>query len=379
MSQAESLVRSEYATMTVALKIWRFDASTGERELRDYEVEAPEWACLLDVLDLIKDKVDGSLAYRKSCRMMICGSCGMRMDGAAVLACKERMKPIVDRGHVPVISAMGNLPIVRDLVVDMGPFWSKIRAVKPWLDPGYDDVAEKERIVSQQAMNVIHKEALCIMCGCCVSECNSMESDPDFLGPAALAKGFRFVGDPRERDQVPRLNDLNQEHGIWDCTRCYFCNERCPKGVDPRDAIAKLGAESMKEGIDHDMGAKHARWFVISAKTTGWLRETELVPKTQGVVSAIKETKFALKLFRHGKVPLPFPPHVADRIHEARGLYDIVRNEGRRGALGIVQSERALAKIDQEHPEGSGEGWGSRAQADITPGKRPTAGKGGEA
>ena len=195
----DSLVRSEYATMTVALKIWRFDASTGERELRDYEVEAPEWACLLDVLDLIKDKVDGSLAYRKSCRMMICGSCGMRMDGAAVLACKERMKPIVDRGHVPVISAMGNLPIVRDLVVDMGPFWNKIRAVKPWLDPGYDEVAEKERIVSQQAMNVIHKEALCIMCGCCVSECNSMESDPDFLGPAALAKGFRFVGDPRER------------------------------------------------------------------------------------------------------------------------------------------------------------------------------------
>ena len=85
----DSLVRSEYATMTVALKIWRFDASTGERELRDYEVEAPEWACLLDVLDLIKDKVDGSLAYRKSCRMMICGSCGMRMDGAAVLACRR--------------------------------------------------------------------------------------------------------------------------------------------------------------------------------------------------------------------------------------------------------------------------------------------------
>ena len=379
MSQADSLVRSEYATMTVALKIWRFDASTGERELRDYEIEAPEWACLLDVLDLIKDKVDGSLAYRKSCRMMICGSCGMRMDGAAVLACKERMKPIVDRGHVPVISAMGNLPIVRDLVVDMGPFWNKIRAVKPWLDPGYDEVAEKERIVSQQAMNVIHKEALCIMCGCCVSECNSMESDPDFLGPAALAKGFRFVGDPREQNQISRLDELNQEHGIWDCTRCYFCNERCPKGVDPRDAIAKLGAESMKEGIDHDMGAKHAKWFVVSAKTTGWLRETELVPKTQGIVSAIKETKFALKLLRHGKVPIPIPPHVSDRIHEARGLYDIVRNEGRRGALGIVQSEHALAKIDQEHPEGIGEGWGSRAQADITAGKRPTAGNGGEA
>ena len=145
-------------------------------------------------------------------------------------------------------------------------------------------------------MNVIHKEALCINCGCCVSECNSMESDPEFLGPAALAKGMRFVGDPRDAATVERLEDYNSEHGIWDCTRCYFCNERCPKGVDPRDAIAKLGAESIKQGIDRDMGAKHAKWFVTSAKTTGWLREEELVPKTQGVVSAIKQIKFALGL-----------------------------------------------------------------------------------
>jgi len=127
--------------MDVALKVWRYDPESGDRVLREYEVDAPEWACLLDVLDLIKDKHDGTLAYRKSCRMMICGSCGMRMDGRAVLACKERMKPIVDAGHVPVISPMGNMPVVKDLVVDMAPFWSKIRAVKPWLDSGYDEVA----------------------------------------------------------------------------------------------------------------------------------------------------------------------------------------------------------------------------------------------
>ena len=214
--------------MQVGLKIWRYDSSTGERALKEYEVDAPEWVTLLDVLDLIKDRVDGTLSYRKSCRMMICGSCGMRMDGAAVLACKTRMYDIAEAGRVPVISAMGNLPIVKDLVVDMAPFWQKIRAMKPWLQPGYDEVAEKERIVSQQQMNVIHKEALCIMCGCCVSECNSMESDPEFLGPAALAKGMRFVGDVRDQTAVERLDDLNSEHGIWDCTRCYFCNERCP-------------------------------------------------------------------------------------------------------------------------------------------------------
>ncbi|MDX6413283.1 MAG: succinate dehydrogenase / fumarate reductase, iron-sulfur subunit, partial [Gaiellaceae bacterium] len=119
-----------------------------------------------------------------------------------------------------------------------------------------------------------------------------------------------------------------------------------PKGVDPRDAIAKLGAESIKQGIDHDMGAKHANWFVTSAKTTGWLRETELVPKTQGVVTAIKQTKFALGLLKRGKVPPPFPPHVAGRIGESRRLYDLVKEQHRDGALGIVQGEHALGRIE---------------------------------
>jgi hypothetical protein len=149
---------------------------------------------------------------------------------------------------------------------------------------------------------------------------------------------------------VERLERYNDEHGIWECTRCYFCNERCPKGVDPRDAIAKLGAESMARGIDRDMGAKHAEWFVVSAKTTGWLRETELVPKTQGIVAAIKQTGFALGLAKKGKVPLPFPPHVAKNVKEARALYNLVNERGRRGFAGHVQGERALAAL--EHGRG---------------------------
>ena len=235
-------------TIAVALKIWRFDSASGERELKTYEVDAPEWVTLLDVLDLIKDQQDGTLAYRKSCRMMICGSCGMRMDGAAVLACKTRMYDIAQAGHVPVVSAMGNLPVVKDLVVDMEPFWAKFNAMKPYLQPGYQVPEDgREHLISQERMNVIHKESLCINCGCCVSECNAMESDPEFLGPQALAKGMRFVGDPRDAAKAERLDEYSGQHGIWECTRCYFCNERCPKGVDPRDAIAKLGAEAMKE------------------------------------------------------------------------------------------------------------------------------------
>ncbi len=385
--------------MQVGLKIWRFNSRSGERELQEFEFDAPEEATLLDCLDIVKDKHDGSLAYRKSCRMMICGSCGMRMDGGAVLACKVRMFDLAQAGHVPVISAMGNLPIVKDLVVDMEPFWQKFRSIDPSLRPGYNEPPDgKEYRIKQERMNAIHKEALCINCGCCVSECNSMESDPNFLGPQALAKAMRFVGDPRDGQKIARLEKLNGEHGIWECTRCYMCNERCPKGVDPRDAIAKLGAESMKEGIDRDMGAKHAKWFVTSAKTTGWLRETELVPKTQGVVSAIKQTRFALDLALKGKVPPPFPPHVAKDVKEARRLHDLVRDQGMNGYAGIVQGERALSRLAHGHPgdedletiyerpgaflrpflagdeipSGSEGGVGSLTQADVTPGQAPT-------
>jgi succinate dehydrogenase / fumarate reductase iron-sulfur subunit len=157
---------------------------------------------------------------------------------------------------------------------------------------------------------------------------------------------MRFVGDARDQAKVERLQAYSEEHGIWDCTRCYFCQERCPKGVDPRDAIAKLGAEAMREGIDSDMGAKHAKWFVTSAKTTGWLRETELVPKTQGIAKSVKEVKFALGLLRHGKVPPPFPPHVAKDVGEARALYDLVQEQGREGYSGIVQGEHALERLE---------------------------------
>ena len=179
-----------------------------------------------------------------------------------------------------------------------------------------------------------------------------MESDPDFLGPAALAKGMRFVGDARDGATIERLEKYSEPHGLWDCTRCYFCNERCPKGVDPRDAIAKLGAEAIAHGIDRDPGAKHAKWFVTSSQTTGWLREEELIPKTNGYVSAIKQLKFGLSLAKHGKVrPLPIP-HAAKDVSEARNLRKLVREQDRGGALGHVQGEHALERLAHGHALG---------------------------
>ncbi len=315
--------------MEATLRIRRWDPDTQRARFDTFTVTVPVTASVLDALDAIKDTHDGTLAYRKSCRMAVCGSCGMRIDGGAALACKTPMKKFVDAGHTITVSPMGNLPVIKDLVVDMAPFWEKIRAVKPYLDTKGEDVPDTEWRVAPELHDMIHKESLCILCGCCVSECNSMESDPDFLGPAALAKAYRFVGDARDRDTRERLRDLNGSHGIWDCTRCYFCNQRCPKGVDPRDAIAKLGAESFKEGFVRDEGARHAKVFVDSTYKGGYLRETELVPKTIGPVNAVKDIPFALQLARAGKVPNPLSPHKAKDNDEVKRLWKLLEKEAK--------------------------------------------------
>ena len=183
----------------VELKIWRYDASTGERALRSTRSTSPRRRRCSTRSTSSRTSVDGSLAYRKSCRMMICGSCGMRVDGGAVLACKTRIADVVAgrpragdlgdgqpadregprRRHGSVLAEDARRPAVPGAAATTGR-------------PRRRTSSRRSRWTS------IHKESLCINCGCCVSECNSMESDPDFLGPAALAKGFRFVGDARD-------------------------------------------------------------------------------------------------------------------------------------------------------------------------------------
>jgi succinate dehydrogenase / fumarate reductase, iron-sulfur subunit len=327
--------------MQFTLKIERWNPETEQGGVHSYTVDAAETATLLDVLDVIKDEVDGSLTYRKSCRMAVCGSCGMRLDGAAVLACKTPMAPLAEEGRVPVISPMGNLPVVKDLVVDMEPFWAKFRAVKPWLEED-DHPPAKEWRVQQAELDRIMKEALCIQCGCCVSECNSMSADPDFLGPAALAKSAKFVGDVRDRDRKGRLEAMNGPHGVWDCTRCYFCNERCPKGVDPRDAIAKIGAEIYSEGMLSDKGARHAQVFDVSTRTTGYLLETALVPYTDPLKAM--DIKFAMKMARAGKVPNPLKPHRAKKLDEVRKLHKLLKTQEAEQR----QQKRAGVSVDRE-------------------------------
>ncbi len=324
--------------MKMALKIWRYDPVKGERALKEYEVDAPDWATLLDVLDIVKDRYDGTLAYRKSCRMMICGSCGMRMDGAAVLACKTRMVDIAESGHVPVISAMGNMPIVKDLVVDMEPFWGKIRAVQPFLEPGYTDPGEKEYVVSQEQMDMIHKESLCIMCGCCVSECNSMEADPDFLGPAALAKGMRFVGDARDRATVERLQEYSASTASG-TARAATSARALPEGRRP----ARRDRQARRRGHEGRHRLRHGR---EAREVVRHLREDDRLAARDGARAedaghgkSLKEMKFAMGLAKHGKVP---PPSSARREARRRGAGAVRPREaaGPRRRAGVVQGRR---------------------------------------
>ena len=204
---------------------------------------------------------------------MICGSCGMRMDGAAVLACKTRMYDIAQSGHVPVISAMGNLPILKDLVVDMEALLGKIKAVKPYLDPATSTPARRSSSSrrSRSTSSTRRRSASCAAAAS-PSATRWRRTRTSSARPRS-PKGMRFVGDARDRTTTERLQSYRGT--VSGTARAATSARSAVRRGRPRDAIAKLGAEAMHHGIDHDMGAKHAKWFVTSAKTTGWLRETE--------------------------------------------------------------------------------------------------------
>ena len=205
----------------------------------------------------------------------------------------------------------------------MDPFWEKFRSVKPYLIPS-GPRPERERIVPKEAMNRIYKESKCILCAACYSECNSFAADPEFVGPAALSWGYRFAGDLRDGQRKDRAKLYSGDHGIWDCTRCMYCNERCPKGVDPRDAIEKLGGVAFQEGVTWaDGGARHAKAFLMSVRTGGKLNETLLVPFSDPIKAPL-DAPFALKMISKGKAPSPLP-HKIKRLDEVKKLIKNVK------------------------------------------------------
>jgi succinate dehydrogenase / fumarate reductase, iron-sulfur subunit len=288
------------------MKIRRFDPKSGEAAYWDeHSVELDGSQSVLDAILKIRDDVDGSVGIRCSCQQAICGSCGVRMNGKPGLACNTHLEEAAARAHgidrnpdedidggggtVPTgvieVEPMGNMPVIKDLIVDMDAVhWKKIQRVTPYLI-NKEPVPEREYIVPHENMVDVTQTMACIQCGACVSDCLSMEIDPLFIGPAALSKAYRFVGDPRDAEHPERLKDLSEdEHGIYDCTHCFNCIDACPKDVAPMSQIMRLRriAGSDEKIVDRNNGHRHEDAFVTLVRDYGLLNEAELLPRSYG-------------------------------------------------------------------------------------------------
>ena len=321
--------------MKVQLKVKRYDAESGDEAPRysHYSIDVPEHATVLDSLLQVRDYEDGTLALRYSCRSAICGSCALRINGRAYLACKTKAADMLRDREEIVVEPMGNMPVIKDLVVDMASFWSKVQQIGPWLQPTGPE-PEREFLVPHAAMMDLAKTMNCVWCGACVSDCPVLEVDKSFIAPAALAKAYRFVGDPRDGMSKERLEELSKvTGGIWDCTRCNMCVEVCPKDVRPMDRIMQLRELAVEAGVAAGTGVRHGDAFAGSVRRLGRLDETRLLPGSVGfwnVPRLLSEVPGALRLFRAGKLPwthaLPWHKPIPG-IKHVRRLYDRIRAE----------------------------------------------------
>ncbi len=378
------------------LRIRRYDPQAGEAPHWDtHTVELGDKQSVLDAILKIKDDEDGSIGIRCSCQQAICGSCGVRMNGKPGLACNTHLEEAARRGHgtgwnppeegqkntVITVEPMGNMPVIRDLIVDMDAVhWKKVRRVTPWLI-NKEPVPEREYIVPHENMVDVTQTMACIQCGACVSDCLAMEVDPLFVGPAALAKAYRFVGDPRDAQHGERLRDLSEDpHGIYDCTHCFNCIDACPKGVDPMSQIMRLRrkAGSDFEIKDRNNGYSHEHAFVKNIRRNGILHEPDLLADSYGGKfnpSAGRELVSGLPtaisgLMRGKMTPQKLLLHQHKAPAEVKKLFDTIDGREKRNELNLYVSGY------EDEPEPHAEGAEGREPA--TEGSQPgtTAGEG---
>ena len=303
---------------------------------QEYQVEVDENFTVLDTLIKVREEIDGSLALRCSCRASICGSCAIRVNGHAVLACKTRVSEHLSEDDQVSIEPAGNLPVIKDLVVDLNPFWNKIRAVEPYMQPSMPE-PEAEYLAPNDVMLHLVDVMGCIMCGACVSDCTVLEVDKNFLGPAALAKAYRFVADTRDVEDDKRLRMYNAYGGMWDCTRCGECVTACPKGVAPMERIMAMREKAIEaqtptgsyDGAAY--GYRHSLAFEDLVSHSGRLNETMLLVKTVGMFNLpklIAMIPIAMNAAFRRKVPPMFHPtipgvgqvrRIAARINARKG------------------------------------------------------------
>lgn len=314
--------------MDVIVKVKRYDpeAESPEVHWQEYPLSIEDNATVLDALIIIREEIDGTLSLRCSCRSAICGSCAMRINGHACLACKTKAVESMDQNGVIVVEPAMVMEPIKDLVVNFDLFWHHVEAVDPYLQAQGAE-PEGEYIASNESMHHLSGVTACIMCGACVSDCTVMEVDPTFLGPAALAKAYRFTADPRDGDanglSRDRLRKLSEPTGMWDCTRCNECVQVCPKGVAPMDRIMALREQAIEQGFDNNYGARHADAFTESVGHSGRLDELRLPVKTVGMTNVSALMGFipvGWRALTHGKLPPLVHKNVED-VETIRRLF----------------------------------------------------------
>lgn len=307
--------------MKIKIRVRRYnpmDARSPEPYYQAYSVEVTEGMTVLEALLKISEEEDPTLSFRKSCRSAICGSCAMTVNGFARLTCKTQIMPEHRKAGEMTVEPLANHMVMKDLVVDMTPFWNKMEKVAPFLMPS--ETTEGAQVTASDEERIDQSQK-CVMCACCNAECNALEIDERFTAPAALAKAWRFVGDVREGHAFKRLERLSEEHGMWDCVRCVHCTQYCPKGVSPLKQIERLRSAAMKAGILDNPGARHVEAMADSVEKFGRLDEAAMTFKTLGFLKSLGKIPLGIKMELHGKMPRPYIVPQIEEIGEVREIY----------------------------------------------------------
>ena len=235
------------ANAPVKLSIYRYDPDTGSRPaMRDYVVEGYRGTMVLDLINHIKDHLDDSLSFRRSCREGVCGSDAMNINGKNRLAC---VTTIAELAQPIVLRPLPGVPVVRDLMVDLSEFWLQYHSIKPYLvNP--DPPPERERLQSPQQRERLNGLYECILCACCTTACPTFWWNPDrFVGPAGLLQAYRFIADSRDMDTNQRLDDLDDAYRLFRCRTIMNCTDVCPKGLNPALAISEIRNLLVKRAV----------------------------------------------------------------------------------------------------------------------------------
>jgi len=227
------------------IEVLRYDPEKDtEPYYETFKVACEEDLAILDALRDIKEEQDTTLAFRWSCHMMVCGSCGMMVNGEPVLTCKTFVRDLPDRVR---IEPLENFPIERDLVVVQDDVMEKLQAAKPYIirkDPPPED---KEFTQSRSALYKFKQYTMCVNCMCCYAACPQYALDKEFIGPAVLALAHRYNIDSRDQGKSERLDILADHDGVWNCSFVGACSEVCPKHVDPAAALQQMKVDGAKE------------------------------------------------------------------------------------------------------------------------------------